>query len=60
MRNSDDRYAIRPATSAPDRWDVWDTMRDAPVYVGKDMTEDRARLMAQRLSDIYRDLHPRT
>ena len=53
-----DRYVIRPATSAPDLWDVWDTMRGQPVFGAEALPKDRAEALARRLSRIYRELHP--
>jgi hypothetical protein len=29
---SADRYVVRPATGAPNHWEVWDTVRDEPVF----------------------------
>jgi hypothetical protein len=59
MSDGDDRYVIRPASDAPDRWDVWDTLRDRPVYGARELPEERARDVARRLNEAYRRLFPR-
>jgi len=51
---SADRYVVRPATGAPDRWDVWDTVRDEPVFGAQALPEENARELARRLNEAYR------
>ena len=48
------RYVVRPATGAQDRWDVWDTVRDEPVFGAQALPEENARELARRLNGAYR------
>ena len=58
MSESPDRYEARP-TDQPGRWQVWDRFTDSVVFGCESMTEGAAREYARRLSEIYRELHPR-
>jgi hypothetical protein len=48
-----DRYVVRPATGAPDCWDVWDIVRDEPVFGAQGLPEENAREIARRLNEAY-------
>ena len=50
---SADRYVVRPATDAQGLWDVWDTVRDEPVFGGLALPEENARELARRLNEAY-------
>jgi 3-deoxy-D-arabino-heptulosonate 7-phosphate (DAHP) synthase len=52
-----DRYEARQGDQAG-QWLVWDTRTNAVVFGCESMTERAAREYAQRLSEIYRELHP--
>ena len=52
------RYVIKPA-DAPDLWDVWDTVQDAPVFGADALPKGRARDVARQLNAAYRRLYPR-
>ena len=52
-----DRYEARQADQSS-QWQVWDTRTNSVVFGCESMTERAAREYAQRLSEIYRELHP--
>jgi hypothetical protein len=55
---SADRYVVRLATGAPDRWDVWDAVRDELVFGAQGLPEENARELARRLNEAYRRRTP--
>lgn len=56
MQQSADRYVVHPNPTAPDLWDVVDTMRRGEVVLGGEaLLERQAREIAERLSRIYRE-----
>ena len=59
MSESADRYEARPGDQ-PGQWQVWDRRTNAVVFGYESMTERAAGEYARRLSEIYRELHPRT
>jgi hypothetical protein len=55
MMQSADRYVIRPNPNAPGLWDVWDTLRDEPVFGAQALLQSQARELAANLNRIYRE-----
>jgi 3-deoxy-D-arabino-heptulosonate 7-phosphate (DAHP) synthase len=52
-----DRYEARRGDQSG-QWQVWDTRINTVVFGCESMSERAAREYAQRLSEIYRELHP--
>jgi hypothetical protein len=46
-----DRYAARPLMAGG--WQVWDRLRDEPVFGGETQLESQAHALAERLSQAY-------
>jgi hypothetical protein len=55
MMQSADRYVIRPNPNAPGLWDVWDTLRNEPVFGAQALLQSQARELAANLNRIYRE-----
>jgi hypothetical protein len=56
MQSGDEpRYITRPNHNAPHLWDVWDKLRDEPVFGAQALLRGQAREIAETLNRIYRE-----